>query len=138
MGANKMFNINSRKKHDDYDTDQLWRSFKNNKKKTHFNVPTINEAKEVYKLLKSNKKELYTINCEECERKRAYWEEVLEVYKENDFIMPHSFRLGNEIKFKDIWDYYITQNEINLINEIIRILKEDEDDYFIKEHISFT
>ena len=93
---------------------------------------------EIYKLLKSDKKELYTINCDECQKKRVYWEKVLEIYKENDFIMPYSFRLGNEIKFYDIWNYYITLDEIQLVNKIIRILKKDEDDYFMKEHISFN
>ena len=52
--------------------------------------------------------------------------------------MPHSFGLGKEIKFYDIWHYYVTSDEIQLVNKIIRILKKDEDDYFLKEHISFT
>ena len=133
-----MYDTKTRKVRDDYDTDQLWRSFRNNEKKTHFNIPTIDETREIYKLLKSDKKELYTINCDECQKKRVYWEKVLEIYKENDFIMPYSFRLGNEIKFYDIWNYYITLDEIQLVNKIIRILKKDEDDYFLKEHISFT
>ncbi len=133
-----MYDTKTRKVRDDYDTDQLWRSFRNNEKKTHFNIPTIDETREIYKLLKSNKKELYTINCDECQKKRVYWEKVLEIYKENDFIMPYSFRLGNEIKFYDIWNYYITLDEIQLVNKIIRILKKDEDDYFMKEHISFN
>ena len=123
-----MYDTKTRKVRDDYDTDQLWRSFRNNEKKTHFNIPTIDETREIYKLLKSNKKELYTINCDECQKKRVYWEKVLEIYKENDFIMPYSFRLGNEIKFYDIWNYYITLDEIQLVNKIIRILKKDEDD----------
>ena len=133
-----MYDTKTRKVRDDYDTDQLWRSFRNNEKKTHFNIPTIDETREIYKLLKSDKKELYTINCDECHKKRVYWEKVLEIYKENDFIMPYSFRLGNEIKFYDIWNYYITLDEIQLVNKIIRILKKDEDDYFMKEHISFN
>lgn len=133
-----MYDTKTRKVRDDYDTDQLWRSFRNNEKKTHFNIPTIDETREIYKLLKSDKKELYTINCDECQKKRVYWEKVLEIYKENDFIMPYSFRLGNEIKFYDIWNYYITLDEIQLVNKIIRILKKDEDDYFMKEHISFN
>ena len=133
-----MYDTKTRKVRDDYDTDQLWRSFRNNEKKTHFNIPTIDETREIYKLLKSDKKELYTINCDECQKKRVYWEKVLEIYKENDFIMPYSFRLGNEIKFYDIWNYYITLDEIQLVNKIIRILKKDENDYFMKEHISFN
>ena len=133
-----MYDTKTRKVRDDYDTDQLWRSFRNNEKKTHFNIPTIDETREIYKLLKSDKKELYTINCDECQKKRVYWEKVLKIYKENDFIMPYSFRLGNEIKFYDIWNYYITLDEIQLVNKIIRILKKDEDDYFMKEHISFN
>lgn len=133
-----MYDTKTRKVRDDYDTDQLWMSFRNNEKKTHFNIPTIDETREIYKLLKSDKKELYTINCDECQKKRVYWEKVLEIYKENDFIMPYSFRLGNEIKFYDIWNYYITLDEIQLVNKIIRILKKDEDDYFMKEHISFN
>ena len=133
-----MYDRKTRKVRDDYDTDQLWRRFRNDKKATHFNIPTINETRETYKLLKSDKKELYTINFDECERKRKYWENVLEIYKENDFIMPHSFGLGKEIKFYDIWDYYITSDEIQLVNKIIRMLKKDEDDYFLKEHVSFT
>ena len=133
-----MYDTKTRKVRDDYDTNQLWRSFRNNEKKTHFNIPTIDEAREVYKLLKSDKRELYTINFDECEKKRIYWEKVLEIYKENDFIMPHSFRLGNEIKFYDIWDYHVTSDEIQLVNKIIRMLKKDEDDYFLKEHISYT
>ena len=133
-----MYDTKTRKVRDDYDTGQLWRSFRNNEKKTHFNIPTIDEAREVYKLLKSDKRELYTINFDECERKRFYWENVLEIYKENDFIIPYSFGLGKEIKFYDIWDYHVTSDEITIVKKIIKLLKKDEDDYFLKEHISFT
>ena len=74
-----MFNT-KRKVHDDYDTNRLWNQFEAGKS-IHFNIPTINEMKELYKLLKSDKKELYTIDFEECEKKRLYWETVYKIYK---------------------------------------------------------
>ena len=131
-----MFNT-KRKVHDDYDTNQLWKQFEE-EKSIHFNIPTISEMKETYKLLKSDKRQLYTIDFEECEKKRLYWEKVCEMYKKNSFIIPYSFRLGKELKFDDIWDYHITEDEIKMVEEIIRILNEDDDDYFLKEHVSFS
>ena len=131
-----MFNT-KRKFHDDYDTNRLWNQFEA-EKSIHFNIPTIFEMKELYNLLKSDKKELYTINFEECEKKRKYWEIVYKIYKKNSFIMPYSFRLGKELKFEEIWDYHITEDEIKMVKEIIKILKEYEDDYFLKEHVSFS
>ena len=131
-----MFNT-KRKFHDEYDTNQLWNQFEA-EKSIHYNIPTISEMKELYKLLKSDKKELYTIDFEECEKKRKYWETVYKIYKKNSFIMPYTFRLGKELKFEEIWDYHITSDEIKMVEEIIGILKEYEDDYFVKEHMSFS
>ena len=123
--------------HNDYDTKQLWNLFEN-KKVTYFNIPTISEMKEIHMLLHSDKKELYTVNFEECEKKRIYWEKVRDIYIKNDFIMPHSFRLGKELKFDEIWNYHVTQNEINMVIKIIKILQKEEEDYFMKEHVSYT
>lgn len=138
MGANKMFNIKSRKIHDDYDTDQLWRRFRNEKDATYFNIPTLKETREIYKLLKSDKKEMYTVDFDECEAKRFYWEKVRDTYIKNDFIIPHSLRLGKELKFCEIWDYHVTDEDIAIVKKIIEILKEEADDYFLKEHVSYT
>ena len=70
--------------------------------------------------------------------KRIYWEKVRDIYVKNDFIMPHSFRLGKELKFDEIWNYHVTQNEINMVIKIIKILQKEEEDYFMKEHVSYT
>lgn len=123
----------------EYDTEDLvniWKDFKNNKK-IYYELPSIKEIDEFYKLLINGNDFIYATSFEDCEEKIGYWKYVTQEYKKHDFIMPFTPGMGFELRLSDITKYQVSQKTLNQLKIINKTLNEISTEFFEMEHVSF-
>ena len=125
------------KPYDVEDSVDLWKKFKQSDN-IYNGLPTVKEIEEFYDFLKNGGNYVYATSFEDCEDKEYYWKRVYKQYKKYDFILPYSPGMGYEHRLEDIYNYYSSDYVLGKLEEIIYILEEISNEFFLMDHVSLT
>jgi len=90
----------------------------------YFNIPTVDEMREVHQLLTNGDKEAYIIDKDNYLEKEMYWHTVHNIYSENRFVMPHSVNLSRQATSDEIVKYYVAPEDVRMVEDILKMERE--------------